>query len=84
MITFFFKSVTYIFTFIAFIVELPFRLLSLVSLIVFFIVGTLLAPITARLFKNGFDITNWVDYTLYFKGGLYSIVYNAYKKALGL
>lgn len=84
MITLFFKSVTYIFTAVAFVLELPFRLISLISLIIFFVVGTLLAPIMARIFKRGFDITNWVDYTLYFKGGLYHIVYNSYKKALGL
>lgn len=84
MIDFIFKSVTYLFTALAFLAELPIRLISLLVLILFFAICVIFAPITAVIAKKGLNITNWTNYALYFKGGFYCIVYNAYKKAFGL
>lgn len=73
-------TIAFIIASIFFLVELPFRLASLVLLLCFFISASLFAPIVA---KRKIDITEWYDWTLCFKNSLFIKVRKAYLKAFG-
>lgn len=80
-LTFILKVVCFLIASFAFLLEMPFRIISALFLIALIIIMTLTAPLS---FWKQLDITNLAEWTFLCKNTIAKKVYNSYAKALGV
>ena len=81
LLTFVLKSFCVLISVLAFILEMPFRLISAIFLITLFTIIVLTAPL--KCWKH-LDITTFAEWTFLCKHSIAKRIYNSYATALGV